>query len=803
MFHGTPPPRRARSLRAFAAIAAALLTLTSVACQGDLDSRLAEIRALQDAGEFETSIEPLRGLVTTHSSNPEVNFRLGVALVQTGRSSLAIWPLEKASQSEDYALQAGILLASTLLRTQDFEEAIRAAERVLALEADNKPALYARAHANLAAGRPEKVLTDAEHLLGLDPAEQRAQTLKIGALVDLDRYDDAEQAQRDLRLAADEEGNKAMGARACGALAIFQASNDHNEDASLTHAECVANYPGDPKVLSWAADFYVDQGRAEEAIALWRNAVDDKPEDPNLRARLAATLREHGDLVEAEAVLKEMAELFDTANSWRALSRFYQLTDRDTDAREAVEMAIERTSGDTAPLRFELADLLIEEGNLDRAREIANELEEPAYAKLLHGRIALADDQPEEALKLLESGLRRWPNNAAARYLAGLAAQRIGDDARAKAEFREAVRNDEKRTDAALRLAEIHFAAAEYTAAADFARRHIEHRPDLGAEAHVILARSATAEGKYSIAENVLNRLMSKPAHVTTAWVELTEVALRGVSAEAAVELLTSSGLDLTTSTNEPVLRSLVGVLLEVGRPDDALRQSRAGQSANPSDARYADLEGRVLAKLGRTKEATAAYERAIALDPDLAAAYEGLGTLAGLRKDWDAARTHFETAAAKDPKHADYLYRASRVALLQDDHDGGLQLLRAVVKLDPSHVGASNDLAWFLAESGAELDFALDLARRANRIQHDALTLDTLGWVQLKRGDADTAVRVFERAVEEYGEAPPRLYHLGLALGQKGDTSRAVETLRKALSGPAFSDTAAANAELARLEAL
>ena len=81
--------------------------------------------------------------------------------------------------------------------------------------------------------------------------------------------------------------------------------------------------------------------------------------------------------------------------------------------------------------------------------------------------------------------------------------------------------------------------------------------------------------------------------------------------------------------------------------------------------------------------------------------------------------------------------------------------------------------------------------------------TLDTLGWVQLKRGDADTAMRLFERAVEQYGESPSRLYHLGLALGQKGETARAVETLRKAIRDPSFPEADAANAELARLEAL
>ena len=55
----------------------------------------------------------------------------------------------------------------------------------------------------------------------------------------------------------------------------------------------------------------------------------------------------------------------------------------------------------------------------------------------------------------------------------------------------------------------------------------------------------------------------------------------------------------------------------------------------------------------------------------------------------------------------------------------------------------------------------------------------------------------------EGSGESPARLYHLGLALGQTGETALAVETLRKAVGDDSFPQAAAANAELARLEAL
>ena len=140
---------------------------------------------------------------------------------------------------------------------------------------------------------------------------------------------------------------------------------------------------------------------------------------------------------------------------------------------------------------------------------------------------------------------------------------------------------------------------------------------------------------------------------------------------------------------------------------------------------------------------------------------------------------------------------------LLQGSKEDAIARLHDVIEVDPSHGGGCNDLAWLLAESGKELDLALTLAQRATRTAPGPQTMDTLGWVQLKRGDADAATRIFERAVTQHGESPTRLYHLGLALGQKGDRARAVETLRKAVSDESFPEAAAVHAELARLEAL
>jgi len=784
------------------ALAALLLVLAG--CQGDVESRLAEIRALQDAGQFEQSIEPLRGLVTTNSANPEVNYRLGIALVQTGRRSLAIWPLQKAAQSQEYALQGGILLATTLLSTSDYEEAIRAADRVLAIDPDNRAALFTRAQANINASHAEGALESAERLLELNPDDPRALSYKIGALIDLERFDEAEKLQLDLRERAEESGDAKLGARACGALIVFYAGSDRDEEAARMVGECLDAYPDDPTVRTFASNYLVEHDGVDEAAALWRAAIEEHPEDPQLRSRLANLLLKAGRTDEAEQVLDETVELFDTVDAWRAMAAFYRNENRIPEARKAIEEAIERSAGNTAALEFELGDLLVGEGDLDRARAIADALEEPAYVELLRGSIALADGDPKAALAYFESGMRRWPNNAGARFLAGEAAAKLGDMPRARAEYREAVRNDATRTDAALRLARIHLAQAEYKAALDMAQRQIDSRPFEGPEPYLIAARAAAAEGKWDTAQKALSQLAGIPGQQVVGISELARVIARQHGPREALRGLDESGLDPFAAGNEAILRAKIEFLIDAGRASEALALARQALEASPTSALAHDLVGRVYLSQGRIDDAKAAFSKALEIEADYADALAGIGTVAMRERRWKDAIASFEAAAHKEPRNGEYLYRIAQAKLAQGDRDAAIADLQKVVELDPANVGASNDLAWLLSETGGDLEQALTLARRAARIAPGAVTLDTLGWVYFKRGDGDAAARVFERAIAEYGESPSRLYHLGLALGQQGETERAIDTLRKALAGDSsFPESEAAHAELSRLEAL
>ena len=797
------PISLATTRNAVARVATALLVvlLATSACQYDRESRMAEIRALQAAGQFDESIAPLRVLLTAEADHPEANYRLGVALVQTGRPSLAIWPLQKASQSEEFAIQGGLMLASTLLSTESNEEAIRAADQVLAIDPDRIAALQTRAQANIAAGKPADALVDADHIRSLKPDDLAGATLRVAALVDLERFEEAEETHLALIEASKNAGDDDTAARACTVLARFHANQDDLDKATETLRGCLESYPNHSFVQQYASDYFIELDQPDEALRIWRAAVEQSPEDIGLRSKLATLLNNAGRADEAEAVYRETVELFDTSQAWQLLGVFYRNAGRSAEARQAIEKALEKARKEPPGLRFALADILIAEGDYAAAEEIANSLQEPSYRSLIRGSAKLAQGDPAAALKQLEAGLRLWPNNAGARYAAGQAALQLGDLQRALAEYREATRVDEKATDAALAMARIYYSLHKHSPAQQFAERHIATRPFENGDAHVIAIRAAAEQENYAKAERLLENLNARPGMRNLVVVEHAWVVRKRDGYEAAVAVVENSGLDLTDSANAMALTSMALDLISLGRQEEALRRVDKALAKHPSDPPLLDIQSRLLARMGRNDEALAAVEKALSVDPDFGPALEVRATYAEQAGNLEAALADFDRAAASDPTNAEYAYRAARIAMKRGEAEESIRRLRKVVSLSPGHVAATNDLAWRLAERGQELDLALDLANRATQLDRRPETLDTLGWVQYKRGDVEAALSSFEASLRDRPDAASVRYRLALAQVQKGDADAAKANLAKALEVGAFPESQDAKAELARLE--
>ena len=780
----------------------ALALVIATACGTSVDSRLEEVRALQDAGQFNESIEPLRSILADAPDLPEANHRLGVALVQTGQPSLAVWPLEKSAASGEYAVPSGLLLASAFMAINAQDDAIRVATHVLETDPERAAALRLRAQAHLAAGHPSEALADARKLAEMLPDDYQAAVLLGSILSSQGKLDEAEQVFARVKDLGAKSGDPALAARGCLALANFFDTGPHDaQRAERAYEECLAAHPTEPLALQLATQFYDATGRPDRATALWRSAVEQAPENLSFRMILAERIAAAGRASEGEALLAQAAESFGTQGAWQVLSDFQRRHGRREEAVRSLERAAEVSGGGDDTLRFAQGDLYVDVGNLDKAEEVAAAITEPTYRELVRGRILLAKGDPKGALAAFDTGIRRWPNNAVARYLAGLAAYKAGDPERAMSELREAVRADPAATDASLLLATLHLDRGDWANAVQSASTHVAKRDPASVQAFSVAIRAATAAKQYDAARATAENMSRLAGAETLVLLERAGIERAAKGPAASLAVLEGAKLDLTSPANEAVLRAVVEDLLASNDAEKAVARADAAASAHPDASSLAELRAAVLARTGKTGEARAALEKAIAADPQNARALVALATIEAGSGNAARAVELLDRAAPLGPPDGPARYLAAQILIGQGRSDEAEARLRDVIDKNPANNSARNDLAWLLASRSAELDTALALAEQARRASPTAEVIDTLGFVKLKRGESESAVSLFEEALGLRPKDPTIRYHLGLALLQAGDRERALGALREALASGPFPDAEAAREQIARLQ--
>lgn len=270
----------------------------------------------------------------------------------------------------------------------------------------------------------------------------------------------------------------------------------------------------------------------------------------------------------------------------------------------------------------------------------------------------------------------------------------------------------------------------DYAEAVKYSTAAVRRSKDDREPADFILAtRALTKLGEYDKARNAAERLAALPGQKPVATAELAHVARAETGPESAIDVIVSSGLDLEQAENADALRVLVENLLALDRGGDALKRVDAALAASEATADLQVIRGTILTRLRRNEEAAAAFEAALALDPEDASSLAGLATIAGNNRDFAKAVDLFDRAEAssENPTGA-YAYAAAQLSVHMGDSANTTERLRNIVAMHPGHAGARNDLAWILAEQGEDLDAARKLAEDANRLESSPDILDTLG---------------------------------------------------------------------------
>jgi Flp pilus assembly protein TadD len=193
---------------------------------------------------------------------------------------------------------------------------------------------------------------------------------------------------------------------------------------------------------------------------------------------------------------------------------------------------------------------------------------------------------------------------------------------------------------------------------------------------------------------------------------------------------------------------------------------------------------------------------QAIRTDDALLPAYELLGRVFLSQNRLDEARAEFERLATKDRKPVAALTMSGMILESQGRINEARQSYERVLELDPRAAVAANNLAWLYAETGGNLDVALQHAQTAKAVLPDqAQVNDTLGWIYYKKDLLPLAISALQRSIEIDGKNPLFLYHLGLAYAKNGYAAQAKQTFERCLAlNPDFERRAEIRDRLASL---
>jgi Flp pilus assembly protein TadD len=118
-------------------------------------------------------------------------------------------------------------------------------------------------------------------------------------------------------------------------------------------------------------------------------------------------------------------------------------------------------------------------------------------------------------------------------------------------------------------------------------------------------------------------------------------------------------------------------------------------------------------------------------------------------------------------------------------DIAGAIATYRAILDHNPRMDIAANNLAALVADykykDQQDLDNALQLAQRFQN-SDNPFYLDTLGWLNYRKGDYSLAVVFLARAAEARPDNPHLNFHLGMAHYKAGNQQEARRYLEKAV---------------------
>jgi predicted Zn-dependent protease len=212
---------------------------------------------------------------------------------------------------------------------------------------------------------------------------------------------------------------------------------------------------------------------------------------------------------------------------------------------------------------------------------------------------------------------------------------------------------------------------------------------------------------------------------------------------------------------------------------------AREALARDPNQPRLVRLRAQALLKAGKSADANKLLEDNVASQPQNREYVVGLADLyADQKRTADAVRM-LEQARQTFGDDQALTMRLANVYEAAGQLDAAEKELRKLVSADPLDADALNSLSYMFADRGLRLDEAIELARRAVKVEPDnPAYLDTLGWALFKQGRIEEAEEPLRKAAMSLTGNSVIQDHHGDVLSSRGRTAEAIAAWERALAG-------------------
>jgi tetratricopeptide (TPR) repeat protein len=699
------------------------------------------------------------------------------AYAQQGKRAEAVIEYRNAAQADPQDGEVLLKLADAYSAAGDHASAIREYLRASDLLTQRVDVQLKAGNLLLLGRRFDDAKVRAEKALVIAPQDVEAHILLANSLAGLKQFDAAIEEVEDAIRTAPERGSSyaTLGALEAGRGRMAAAETAFKKATELDDRSIPAHLA--------LANFYWIQRRWPDAEAQLRKALDLDPNHVVTNRALAAFSLALNRPADAEKYLKTVVEVTKAPEATLALADFYMARGGDASARAMLQTL--PSSGSAGPqVAVRLAALDHAAGRSDEAYKtldgVLSSDRGNLQALLAKSTMLLQDKRLDDALAAAKTATESHGQSAAAFFVLGRIQTARNDTDGATTAYREALRLNPRATGVQLALAQIHLATGRTAESVGFAEDAVRSDPS-NPNARLALVRGLLARGDLQRAERELAQLVAAAPNSAAVRVQNGILHARKKNPAAARREF-EQALAADPSSIEAI-GGLAALDLAAKQPEAA--RARVGARANQPDATppMMMVAARTYIATGDLAGAEQMLRRILQKDPSYLHAYGALGEIYVRRGQLDAALTEFDAMTKRHPKPVAALTLTGMILQSQGKVADARSRFERVLQIDPTAPVAANNLAWMLAESGGNLDVALQLAQTAARGLPDSPEVsDTLGFVYFKKDLLPQAIQTFRSTIEKDPTKPEYHFHLGQALAKAGDQAGARQHLTEAL---------------------